>query len=257
MREKGVRLLLQKDILPLILSAAAGSATMIGAFLAVAKRPDAKQLAFALGFSGGVMTAVSLLDLLPQGIAVVLMTIPGIAGAVACCCACSAGMLTARLLDMMLPEQQTRGLLRLGIFSALAVTLHNFPEGVAVFLSAGRDTAMGIRLCAAIALHNIPEGITVAMPVWASGKSKGGALILAALSALSEPMGAIAAMLFLRPFITESGLALIFCGIAGLMTAISFGELFANSLCGKNGKTGAFGALCGVIIMLFNCCLGG
>lgn len=249
--------MLQKDIIPLMLSGAAGAATMIGAAAAVTKKPSARQLAFALGFSGGVMTAVSLLDLLPQGIAVVMMTIPGIAGAIACCCACSAGMLTARLLDVMLPQTKTKGLFRLGIFSALAVTLHNFPEGVAVFLSAERDTAMGIRLCAAIALHNIPEGITVAMPVWASGKGKGKALGLAALSALSEPLGAIMAMLFLRPFITESGLALIFCGIAGLMTAISFGELFSNSLCGKNGESGLLGALCGVVLMLFNCCLGG
>lgn len=247
----------QNCFLPLILSAAAGSATMIGAFFAVVKRPDAKQLGFALGFSGGVMTAVSLLDLLPQGMSAALMAIPDTAGAVACCCACAAGMLTARLLDTLIPEKEAKGLFRLGIFSALAVTLHNLPEGMAVFLSAQQNTALGIRLCAAIALHNIPEGITVALPIWASGKSRGKALLLAALSALSEPVGGLLAMAFLRPFITESGLALIFCEIAGLMTAISFGELFPRAFCGKTGIYGVFGALCGVIIMLFNCCLGG
>lgn len=247
----------QSSLLPLVLSAAAGSATMIGAFLAVLKKPNGKQLSFALGFSGGVMTAVSMLDLLPQGMSAALMAIPGAAGAIACCCACAAGMLTARLLDMLLPEKGGNGLFRLGIFSALAITLHNFPEGIAVFLSADRDVSLGIRLCAAIALHNIPEGITVALPIRASGKSRKKALFTAAMSALSEPLGALLAMAFLRPYVTESGLALIFCGIAGLMTAISFGELFPRSFCGKTGINGVFGALFGVIIMLFNCCLGG
>ena len=244
------------DIFSLGLSAAAGLATMIGAVIAVIRRrPRQAELTFAMGFSGGVMTAVSLLDLLPQAMNTVLMAMPGGAGALACGCACAAGMLTARLLDVMLPEQGGQGLFRLGIFSALAIMLHNLPEGMAVFLSAGENPKLGIRLCAAIGLHNIPEGISVAMPVCAATGKRGKAIGLSLLSGLSEPLGAVLALMFLRPYMTAGTLALIFCGIAGLMSAIAFYELLPYALCGKHSAIGAAGALSGILIMLANCCI--
>ena len=88
-----------------VLSTAAGMATVIGAVAAVLKKnPPQTLLCKALGFSGGVMIAMSLMDLMPHAIAALAIEMPGLAGIIACFCACAAGMLSARLLDIMVAE---------------------------------------------------------------------------------------------------------------------------------------------------------
>lgn len=253
----------QNAIIPLVLSAAAGGATVIGALLAVAvRRPKASLLTFALGFSAGVMLAVSLLELLPQATEVLLFEMPGAAGAAVAVFSCSAGMLCSQLLDSALPSgferigtQRERQLLRLGLFSMLALMIHNLPEGMAVFLSASQNVNMGIRLCTAIALHNIPEGISIALPIYAALQRRTPALLLATVSGAAEPLGALLALRFLQPVLTERGLAMMFCGIAGLMSAISVAELLPEALCGKKPGYGVAGVLFGILLMLVNCCL--
>lgn len=253
----------QNSIMPLILSTAAGGATMIGALLAVAiRRPKDSLLTFALGFSGGVMLAVSLLDLLPHAIGILLFEMPGVAGTAVVTFACAAGMLCSQLLDTMLPEEPRRikgkreqQLMRLGIFSMIALLLHNLPEGMAVFLGASKSAKLGLELCAAISLHNIPEGIAVAMPVYAATQRRIPALFLAAISGVAEPLGALIAWRFLLPVLTERGLAMMFCSIAGLMSAISVSELLPAALCKKELGYGVAGILFGILLMLVNCCL--
>lgn len=253
----------QNAMMPLALSAAAGGATVIGALLAVAvRRPKMPLLTLALGFSAGVMLAVSLLELLPHAAEVLLFELPGPAGTAVAVFSCSAGMLCSQLLDSALPcgfeqagAQRERQLLRLGLFSMLALMLHNLPEGMAVYLSASQNVQMGLKLCAAIALHNIPEGISVAMPVYAALNRRAPALLLAAISGVAEPLGALLALRFLQPVLTERGLAMMFCGIAGLMSAISVAELLPAALCGKRPGYGVAGVLLGILLMLVNCCL--
>lgn len=253
----------QNVMIPLALSATAGAATVLGALLAVAqRRPKASLLAFALGFSAGVMLAVSLLELLPQAMGVLLFELPGPAGAAVVVLSCSAGMLCAQLLDTALPNgfervgaQREQQLLRLGLVSMLALMIHNLPEGMAVFLSASRNVNMGIKLCTAIALHNIPEGIAIALPIYAALGRRMPALLLAMVSGAAEPLGALLALHFLQPVLTERGLAMMFCGIAGLMSAISVAELLPEALCGKKLGFGVAGVLFGILFMLVNCCL--
>lgn len=252
----------QNAVLPLILSAAAGGATVIGALLAVlVRRPKASLLTLTLGFSAGVMLSVSLLELLPNAINVLMFEMPGPAGAAVAVFSCSAGMLCSQLLDSALPKsferagQRERQLLRLGVFSMLALMLHNLPEGMAVFLSASRDVKMGLKLCGAIALHNIPEGLSIAMPVYAALDRRAPAVLLAAVSGAAEPLGALLALRFLQPVLTERGLAMMFCGIAGLMSAIAVAELLPAALCGKKAGYGVAGVLFGLLLMLVNCCL--
>ncbi len=253
----------QNALLPLVLSAAAGGATVIGALLAVmVRRPKASLLTLALGFSAGVMLSVSLLELLPDAVGVLMFEMPGLAGTAVAVFSCAAGMLCSQLLDSVLPggferdrAQRERQLLRLGVFSMLALMLHNLPEGMAVFLSASRDVKMGLKLCAAIALHNIPEGISVAMPVYAALDRRAPALLLAAVSGAAEPLGALLALRFLQPVLTERGLAMMFCGIAGLMSAIAVAELLPAALCGKQTGYGVAGVLFGILLMLVNGCL--
>lgn len=250
----------EKEFFALTLSAAAGFATVIGAVFAVLKRNFSKKsVAFALGFSAGMMTAVSLTDLLPQAINTIAFEMPGAAGTVACCCAYTAGVLVSRLLDIMLPSAQGAqgegALMRLGIFSAVALMIHNLPEGMAVFLSTGQNRKLGVRLCAAIALHNIPEGIAIALPIFRASKSRLAALLPAALSAAAEPLGALLAWRFLLPYLNGSTVALMFCGIAGLMTAISFFELLPEAMNISDKNISAAGAVCAAAVVLLNCCL--
>ncbi|MDF3003894.1 MAG: zupT [Oscillospiraceae bacterium] len=250
-------------MMPLVLSVAAGGATVIGALLAVAvRRPKSSLLTLALGFSAGVMLAVSLLELLPQAAQVLLFEMPGLAGTAVVVFSCSAGMLCSQLLDSALPcrleqigAQREQRLMRLGLFSMLALMLHNLPEGMAVFLSASQNARMGLKLCAAIALHNIPEGISVAMPVYAALHRRTPALFLATISGAAEPLGALLALRFLQPVLTERGLAMMFCGIAGLMSAISVSELLPEALCSKQPGYGVAGVLFGILLMLINCCV--
>ncbi|MFV0496708.1 MAG: ZIP family metal transporter [Candidatus Fimivivens sp.] len=253
----------QNAIIPLTLSAAAGAATVVGALLAVlARRPRASLLTSALGFSAGVMLAVSLLELLPQATEVLLFEMPGAACAAVAVLSCSTGMLCSFMLDCVLPSgfgrignARERQLLRLGLFSMLALMLHNLPEGMAVFLSASRNVDMGMNLCTAIALHNIPEGVAIALPIYAALRRRAPALLLAVASGAAEPLGALLALRFLQPVLTERGLAMIFCGIAGLMSAISVAELLPEALSDKTRGYGIAGFLFGILLMLLNRCL--
>ena len=240
-----------------ILSVAAGFATMIGAVLAVlSRKPPKGLLNFALGLSAGVMTAMSLMDLLPHSMRVLAIEMPGMTGTAAMLCACAAGMLAARFLDLLVCEKGGENrLFKVGIFSMLALMLHNIPEGMAVYLSAEHDVVLGLHLCAAIALHNIPEGIAVAMPICAATKSRAKALGLAAVSGLAEPLGAVLTQRFIGARPTERGLALIFAAIAGIMLATAVYELLPEAFCGKERENGESGVLFGFIIMALGCCL--
>merc|ERR1719456_441213 len=109
---------------------------------------------------------------------------------------------------------------------ALVLTAHNFPEGLAVAVSAMDSSRLGVLVAVAVAAHNIPEGIVIAVPLYAASKSRAKAVGWALMSGLTEPLGALCAVLFLRPWVTERGLQAILCLVAGMMFAVSFIELF-------------------------------
>ncbi len=242
----------------IILSTAAGLSTIIGALFAVIKRePPKDMVSSALGFSAGVMIAMSLVDLIPHAVSTLAIEMPGAAGITACICACAAGMLTARLLDLMVAESNkiSSRLMQVGVFSMLALMLHNIPEGIAVYLSTEQDIVMGAHLCAAITLHNIPEGIAVAMPICAATGSRFLAIFMAAVSGMAEPLGAVLAQRLIGADIGERELALIFSGIAGLMMATAFYELLPEVFSEKTAKSAASGALLGILVMVLGCCI--
>mgnify|MGYP000881558914 FL=1 len=116
-------------------------------------------------------------------------------------------------------------LLKTGLFTAIAVTVHNFPEGIATYVSGIKSPALGLSIALAIAMHNIPEGIAIAVPVYYSTKSKAKALFASFFSGLSEPLGAIITMLILGQYITDAVFGLVFGSVAGIMVYISLDEL--------------------------------
>ncbi len=149
-----------------------------------------------------------------------------------------------------------RKLLRMGLFTALAIAIHNFPEGLATFLAALRDPSLGVAIAIAIALHNIPEGISVSVPIFYATGNRRKAFMYSLLSGLAEPFGAGIAYLALRVMVgNESGvfpsqvMGILFGAIAGIMVYISLDELLPTSRAYGRGHESIFGLIGGMVIM--------
>jgi len=153
-------------------------------------------------------------------------------------------------------ELQQKNLLRMGIFTALAIGIHNFPEGLATFLAALDDPGLGVAIAVAIALHNIPEGISVAVPIFYATGSRKKAFWYSAASGLAEPVGAIVAYMALRMFLGGEGgvippqiMGILFGGVAGIMVYISLDELLPTSRAYGKGHDSLFGLVGGMLVM--------
>lgn len=221
----------------------AGLSTGIGGLFAFyAKQTNKKFLSVALGFSAGVMIYVSMIELFAEARNSLEAVYGSIKGYWATTIAFFAGIALIALIDKVVPSLENPhdlhdeedvaelkhgdpALLRLGIFSAVAIAIHNFPEGLATFVSAVKDPTLGISIAVAIAIHNIPEGISVAVPVYYATGRRRKALLYSFMSGLAEPLGAILGFLLLRIFINEALFGWIFGGVAGIMVYISLDEL--------------------------------
>ncbi len=226
----------------LLLTLMAGLATGVGSLIAFfCRKPDTRFLSLALGFSAGVMVYISLVELL-AGAREELIAIYGHrSGALTALAAFTGGILVALLIDRLIPNyenpHEVRGvtemdhprhkdrLLRSGMLFAVAVGIHNFPEGMAVFVSGLTNETTAWSIAIAVAIHNIPEGITVSVPIYHATGSRRKAFVWSLLSGLAEPIGALAAWAFLMPFMSASLLAVTFALVSGIMVFISFDEL--------------------------------
>ncbi len=238
--------------LPLLLSFLAGIFTVIGSLVTFFIR-DFKRvyLQFFLGLSGGVMVYVSFVELLPEAINNI--------GALKANIAFFSGIILVMLLDFFIPHEyiaervkpdtHDKKLMAAGIFTAIGIAIHNFPEGLAVFMSALVDIKLGVALAIAIALHNIPEGIAVAMPIFYATKSRKKAFWYSFLSGFAEPAGAVVAILVLMPFLSQAVLSFSLAFVAGIMVFISFDELLPLSCQGDGYHVSILGVIIGMAIM--------
>jgi len=147
-------------------------------------------------------------------------------------------------------------LLRMGLFTALAIGIHNFPEGLATFLAALEDPSLGLAIAIAIALHNIPEGISVSVPIFYASGSRKKAFFYSALSGLAEPIGAVIAYTAIRFFlggntgmIPAEVMGVLFGGVAGIMVYISLDELLPTSRAYGKGHDSILGLVAGMLLM--------
>lgn len=244
----------------LILTLAAGAATGIGGALVLfRKKISSNFLAGALGMSAGVMIFISLAELFPEAQAEIMATGSVKHGEALVLIAFFVGMGLITLIDFAIPEyenpheasglsleaktaavdilQQTgseQAMKRLGVLSALAIAVHNFPEGIATFAGALNDPQLGTGITFAIAIHNIPEGIAIAIPIYYATKSKGKALLYATLSGMSEVLGALLCLAVTAIFgvnLADGGVTfpLILAAVAGIMIYISLDELLPTA----------------------------
>jgi len=227
----------------------AGLATGIGGAIAFyAKRTNYKFLAIALGFSAGVMIYVSLMEIMTKAQDILVEAMGDKAGNWMTVLAFFGGMLFIAIIDKFIPSfeespdaaqtvtqaketgstgvsDHNRKLLRMGMFTALAVGIHNFPEGFITFFSTLRDPVLGLSIAAAVAIHNVPEGIAVAVPIFYATGSRKQAFFWAFISGIAEPVGALVGYMILAPFLSDTIYGIIFAGVAGIMVYISFDQL--------------------------------
>lgn len=137
----------------------------------------------------------------------------------------------------------------MGFFTALAIAIHNFPEGLATFVSALQEPEIAVPIVIAIALHNIPEGIAVSVPIYQGTGSRKKAFIYSFLSGLAEPLGALIGFLLLMPFMNGFIFGVIFALVAGIMVFISFDELLPAAREYGEHHISIYGLISGMIVM--------
>jgi len=272
----------------------AGLSTGIGsAFALLAKRTNYRFLSISTAFSCGVMLYVSFVEIFFKGGEALVETYGDPLGHWINVGSFFGGILLIGLIDNLIPSsgnphetyspdetaplrrdsnlphgietiagadrqhrQDSQKLMRMGLFTALAIGIHNFPEGLATFLAALKDPSVGVAIAIAIALHNIPEGISVSVPIYYATGSRRKAFTYSFLSGLSEPVGALLAYTLIRFFVgDDSGvippqiMGVLFGGVAGIMVYISLDELLPTSQAYGKGHDSIYGLVAGMAVM--------
>lgn len=246
----------------------AGLSTGIGSAIAFfTKRTNKKFLSVALGFSAGVMIYVSFAEILVHAREELVGELGVRLGNWINVIAFFGGILVIAIIDKLVPsyenpheirlveemksdvDHQNRKLIRMGLFTALAIAIHNFPEGIATFAAALTDPAIGIAIAIAIAIHNIPEGIAVSVPIYFATGNKKKAFTLSFLSGIAEPVGAIIGYLILMPFLNPMVMGILFAAIAGIMVFISLDELLPTSREFGEHHLSIYGLIAGMVVM--------
>lgn len=249
----------------------AGLATGIGSVLAFfTHHTNTKFLAASLGFSAGVMIYVSFVEIFAKAQDSLVAVMGKRPGTILTVASFFGGVLLIAIIDKLIPSfenphemhsveeieshvegmgEKERKLLRMGLFTALAIAIHNFPEGLATFTSALTDPALGISIAVAIAIHNIPEGIAVSVPIFYATKSRRRAFFYSFISGVAEPVGALIGYLVLLRFFSDLVFGVLFAGVAGIMVFISLDELLPSAQRFGEHHLSIYGMIAGMVVM--------
>lgn len=248
-------------LIAFIFTIIAGLSTIIGGLIILwSKKFCQKYLALALGFSAGIMVYLSFFELLKESFNLALsywMTILMFL----------LGLLIGAIIDYITHKvtgsehlsgcrrdnnifsSKQKALYKVGLITAIALALHNFPEGIATFITTSFDVRLGLSIAIAIAIHNIPEGLCVAMPIYYSTQSRTKAILFTVVAALAEPLGALITYLFLRSLITDHILGNIYGAVAGIMVYVALDELLPTARRFQQRHLGLIGMIIGMIVM--------
>ncbi|MDC0584700.1 zinc transporter ZupT [Bacteroidales bacterium] len=245
----------------------AGLSTGVGSAMAFfAKTTSTRFLSLALGFSAGVMIYVSFVEIFVKAQESLVAELGEQTGNWITVASFFGGILIIAIIDKLVPDQgnphemrkvedsekpvkDKKALLRIGVFSAMAIAIHNFPEGLATFTAALKDPELGIAIAIAIAIHNIPEGIAVSIPIYYATHDKKKAFKLSFLSGLAEPVGALVGYLILMPYMGDVMFGVIFAGVAGIMVFISLDELLPAAREYGKPHWAIYGMIVGMMVM--------
>ena len=252
------------------LTAFAGLSTGVGSALAFfTRRTNTRFLAFSLGLSAGVMIYVALIDIFFKAQTALQSELGEKAGAWVNVVAFFLGIFSVMLIDKYVPSHenphephrveeirgragelgQERSLMHMGVVTALAIAIHNFPEGIATFMAALQNPRLGVAIAIAIAIHNIPEGIAVSVPIYYATGSRKKAFCLSFLSGVAEPVGALLAWAVLMPFLSETLFGIVFAAVAGIMVFISVDQLLPAARKYGEHHISIYGLVLGMMIM--------
>ena len=241
----------------------AGLSTGIGSLISLfTKKTSTRMLSLALGFSAGVMLYVSFVDILPQASIT--------SGAYAATLAFFGGIAVIMVIDRLVPSYENphepvkadhlkghdrkgrrmcKEMHRTGLMVAVAITIHNFPEGIATFAGGLLDMRIGLAIAIAVAIHNIPEGVAVSMPIYCATGSRKKAIYYSFLSGLAEPLGAVFGFFFLFQFMSTGLLGMLLAAVAGIMVFISLDELLPAAREYGDHHMSVYGLIIGMGIM--------
>ncbi len=246
----------------------AGLATGIGSVIGfLHKKFNPKFLAASLGFSAGVMIYVSLIEIFAKAKDALTAEYGDKTGYWYTIIGFFVGIALIGIIDKLIPsgenpheinktkdydkpgKRDKSKLMRMGLFSALAIGIHNFPEGLATFMAGMTNPTLGVSIAVAIAIHNIPEGLAISAPVYYATGNKKKAFILSFLSGLAEPVGAIIGFFLLKWFFTEAAFGFIFAAVAGIMVYISLDELLPTAEEYGEHHVAIYGLIAGMAVM--------
>ncbi|MDF2700093.1 MAG: zinc transporter ZupT [Haloplasmataceae bacterium] len=247
----------------------AGLSTGIGSLVGLfAKRTNTKLLSIALGFSAGVMIYVSMIEIFVKAQNSLIGSLGKVKGSWITVVSFFVGILLIALIDKFVPNNENphevqkvealvqdtskiekNKLARMGMFTALAIGIHNFPEGLATFTSALKDPSLGIAIAIAVAIHNIPEGLAVSVPIYYATGDRLKAFKYSFLSGLSEPLGALIGFIILMPFFNDVMFGILFASVAGIMVFISLDELLPTAREYGEPHLSIYGLVAGMAVM--------
>jgi ZIP family zinc transporter len=256
-----------------LLTLLAGLSTGIGAALAFfSKTSNTTFLSVGLGFSAGVMVYISFAEILGKSQEAFVASFSETGGEALTLACFFGGFALSFVIDQLIPEEvnphelkkdkelgelkddetvlpDRHMLHRTGIFTAIAIGIHNFPEGFVTFVSALHGLAFGIPIALAIAVHNIPEGMAVSLPIYHATGNRKRAFLYAFSSGLAEPIGALLGFFLLMPIMGDLTLGITFGIVAGIMVYISFDELLPAARVYGNAHTAILGIALGILVM--------
>lgn len=247
----------------------AGLATGIGSLMAfVAKPTNTRFLAVSLGFSAGVMIYVSFVEIFRKAVISLSAATDAVTAQYLTTLGFFLGILLIALIDKIklspkedihairlaeeMDSAQTvrqKRLHKMGVFTALSIAIHNFPEGLATFLAALENPQVGLAIAAAIAIHNIPEGIAVAIPIYHSTGSRARAFWYSFASGLSEPVGALLGYFLVLRYMGDLAFGMVFAGVAGIMVYISLDQLLPTAQKYGDHHLSIYGLVSGMVVM--------
>lgn len=233
-------------IYALLLTLFAGLSTGVGSLIAlIAHKTNKAFLAFSLGLSAGVMIYVSFVELFAHSQSNLVDVFGDKLGVIYAVISLFGGIGLIAIADLLIPSHENphelrcvedmdnknsvNRLKRIGIFTAFAIAIHNFPEGIATFITTYNSPSLGVAVALAVAIHNIPEGIAVSIPIYYSTGSKQKAFWYSFLSGLAEPLGGVIAYMLLMPYMNDTIMSIVLSSVAGIMIYISVDELLPSA----------------------------